>query len=179
MNRILRLAAAGALVFAGACGRASREPAPAAAAPAAPAPLLVARFRPPADGRITAEQLDRYLRVRRAARGRSDRETARALGMDPDEFFWVRGRIVEASVELQSERVRAAAEATYARTLASLRESRRNAKDPAVARAIDEQIGGMERERGSIRKPDAVPASVTANARLIAARRAEIESVSP
>jgi hypothetical protein len=178
MTRFSRLALAGAL-FAAACSKTPREPASPSAAAAPPGPVLVSRFRPPADGRITADQVDRFIRVRRAARGRSDREAARALGMDPDEFFWVRGRIVEASVELQAERVRAAAEATYARTLASLRESRKNAADPGVARAIDEQIAGMERERSAIRHPNPVPASIAANARLVASRRAEVESVSP
>jgi hypothetical protein len=95
------LAAAGAafLLFSG-CRRAAT---PASGTPR-PGPrevaasLLVPRFRPPADGRLTPEQLDHYVRVRRAARGRTDREAARALGIDPDEFFWVRGRILEALV---------------------------------------------------------------------------------
>lgn len=181
MNRLRRLAVPGVLallVFA--CGKGPRlpPPAPPARAVEGPGAMLVPRFRPPADGRLTPEQLERYLRVRRAARGRTDREAARALGIDPDEFFWVRGRIVEALVELQSQKVRTAAEAVYARTLASLRESRKSARDAATARTMDEQIAGMERERSTIRRPDPAPAPIVANARLVAGRRVEIDSVS-
>ena len=141
--------------------------------------LLMPRFRPPSDGRLTAEQLDRYVRVRRAARGRTDRDAARALGVDPDEFFWVRGRVFEALLELETQKVRSASDAVYARTVASLRESRKSARDPAIARTLDEQIAGLERERAAIRKPDAAPASVLANARLVAGRRADVDPVSP
>jgi hypothetical protein len=178
MRREQRLAGAVVLLAAVAsCSKAPPEPVRGPQAPLAPA--FPARFRPPADGRITAAQVDRYVRVRRAARGRSEPEAARALGIDPDEYFWVRGRIVEAMVELQAERVRAAAEGTFARTLASLRESRNRAVEPGTARALDEQIAAMERERGAIRRADPVPPAVAANARLVASRRAEVESVSP
>ena len=42
----------------------------------------VTRFQPPADGLLTDAQLGRYARVRRAAsRGRSDGDSARAVGV--------------------------------------------------------------------------------------------------
>jgi hypothetical protein len=75
--------------------------------------------------------------------------------------------------------VRAASDTVYARTVASLRESRKSARDPATARTLDEQIAGLERERAAIRKPDAAPAAVLANARLVAGRRSDVDSVSP
>ena len=178
MRRVRQLAGAGALLalMAG-CSKAPPGPARGPQGPAAAG--LPARFLPPADGRITAAQVDRYVRVRRAARGRPEPEAAGALGMDPDEFFWVRGRIVEAMVELQAEKVRTAADGTFARTLASLRETRSRAVEPGTAHAMDEQIAAVERERGAIRRPDPVPPAIAANARLVASRRAEIESVSP
>lgn len=137
---------------------------------------LPLRFRPPADGILTDAQLDRYLRVRRAAKGRTDREAARAVGVDPDEFAWVRGRVIEAAVALDTRRVASAAEGTYARTIASLRESRRSARSPETIRAIDEQIAGLERERASLGRLPPLPPAVAANARRVAARRAEIDA---
>lgn len=128
---------------------------------------------------MTDAQLERYVRVRRAARGRSDREAARAVGVDPDEFVWVRARVLEALVALQTSRVRSAAEGTYARTLAALRESRRSARDPQTARTLDEQIAGLERERSTLKREDPLPASVAANARKVAPRRAEIDAAPP
>ena len=63
-----------------ACG----SPSPKGEAPKAVLPGIppVLRFRPPADGLLTEGQLDRYIRVRRATRGRSEEETARAHGVD-------------------------------------------------------------------------------------------------
>ncbi len=149
--------------------------------PARPLPVggRLTRFRPPADGMLTEPQIDRYVRVRRASKGRSGREAAQAVGVDPEEFAWVRGRILEALVALDTRRVRSAAEETYARTLASLRETRKSARTPETARAIDEQVAGLERERASFGKLEPLPADVEVNARRIAARRAEVESVSP
>src|SRR5262249_52237192 len=66
------------------------------------------RFRPPADGLLTPEQLDRYVRVRRVARGRTEAEAARAVGVDSDEYSWVRARVIEALVALDTRRTRAA-----------------------------------------------------------------------
>ncbi len=136
---------------------------------------LPASFRPPADGTLTGAQIDKYVKVRRAAKGRTDAEASRAVGVDPDEFAWVRSRIVEGLLEADRRRVRAASEAVYGKTIASLRETRRAVRDPATARTVDEQIAGLERERLALRRPEAVPPALAANARLVATRRAEID----
>ncbi len=137
------------------------------------------RFRPPADGLLSNGQLDLYVRVRRAAHGRSDEDAARAVGADPEEFSWVRARIVEALVTLDTRRVRATAEETYARTLAALNETRKSVKDKDTLRTIDEQIAGLEKERASWKRAEALPAAVASNAARVAARRAEIDAVWP
>lgn len=175
--RILASAAICALALA--CGRSPAGEGKTAAAVRSAAASVLQRFRPPADGVLTEAQIDRYLRVRHAARGRSDRDAARALGVDPEEFAWVRARIIEALVELETRRVRAAADATYARALASLRESRRGVKSGEAARSLDEQIAAMERERNATKREEPSPPAVIANARKITPHRAEIESVSP
>ena len=85
--------------------------------------LLAAHYQPPPDGLLTDRHLDLYGKVRRAARDRSEADAARALGVDPDEFAWVRARIVEALVALDGSRVREESGETYARAIASLRET--------------------------------------------------------
>jgi hypothetical protein len=139
----------------------------------------VTRFRPPADGLVTDRHVDRYIRVRRAARGRSEEEAAHAVGVDPEEFGWVRARIVEAFVLLDTAQVRTAAEGTYARTIASLREATKSVKDRETLRRMEEQIAALERERASPRPPEASPPAVAANARKLAPRRAELEAARP
>jgi hypothetical protein len=133
-------------------------------------------FAPPADRLLTERQLDLYVKVRRAARERSESDAARALGVDPDEFAWVRARIVEALVALDQSRVRQAAAETYARTIASLRQTLRSVRDPQTARTVEAQIAGLERERAGMRAPEALPVDIAANARKVGARRAELEA---
>lgn len=178
MNRRLALPLL-AVALAGACGKGSagrRELARVAAQSKARIEAA-ARFRPPADGIVTDAQIDRFVRVRRAAtsRGRNDEEASRAVGVDPEEFSWVRARVAEALIEADTRRVRAASDEVYGRTIASLKETRRSVKDAATAKSIDEQIAGLERERASFRRPQPAPPAIAANARKVAARRAEID----
>lgn len=149
---------------------APRSPASAAAAALRP------HFEPPPDRRLTDRHLDEYVKVRRAARERSEADAARALGIDPDEFAWVRARIVEALVALDETRVRQESSETYGRTIASLRLTLKSVRDPETARTIEGQIAGLERERSGMRAPDALPADVAANARKVSGRRVELEA---
>jgi hypothetical protein len=132
-------------------------------------------FQPPADGLLTDAQLDRYVRVSRAAKGRSHEDAARAVGVDPDELAWVRARVDEALLEADRRRIRASADEVYGKTIATLRETRKSVKDEKEGRALDEQIAGLERERAVLRKAEPVPPSVAANAKRVAARRTELE----
>jgi hypothetical protein len=137
------------------------------------------RFQPPADGRLSDRHLDLYLRVRRAARGRTERDTARALGLDPAEFTWVEARVIEALVALDARRVRAGAAETYARAVASLRQTRQRARDPATAAALDAQIAAMEREWGTVRRTETLTPALADNVRRVAGRRVEIAALGP
>jgi hypothetical protein len=145
-------------------------------APSLPGAPAVVRFHPPADGLLTDAHIDHYLRVRRASRGRTDDEATSAVGVDPEEYAWTRARILEAIVQLETAQVRVAAEGTYSRTLASLRQAREGAKDRETARKIDEQIAALERVRQGLKAADPAPPAVAANARKIAPRRAEIQA---
>lgn len=134
-------------------------------------------FEPPADRLLTARHLDLYVKVRRAAKDRSEADAARALGIDPDEFAWARARIVEALVAGDEARVRDAAAATYDRAIASLRKTLETVRDRETASTIQSQIAALERERGGMRRPDPLPKDVAANARLVGGRRAELEAL--
>jgi hypothetical protein len=149
--------------------------APTSGAPAAVAPRRP-RFQPPANRLLTDRHLDVYVKVRRAAHDRSEADAARALGIDSDEFAWVRARVVEALVALDEAHVRQQASETYARTIASLRQTLKSVRDPETALAVEAQIAGLERERTGMQASDPLPAEVAANARKVAGRRAELEA---
>jgi hypothetical protein len=140
---------------------------------------LGTRFVPPQDGLLTDAQIDRYLRVRRAAKGRTEEETARALGTDLDEVAWVRARILEAIVALDTRRLRSASEETYSRAIASLKQTRDSMRDKESQRTLNEQIAALERERASLKGLEALPAEIATNTRRVAARRQEIDAVGP
>jgi len=138
--------------------------------------LLAAHYQPPPDGLLTDRHLDLYAKVRRAARDRSEADAARALGVDPDEFAWVRARIVEALVALDGSRVREESGETYARAIASLRETLKSVRDPRTSRTVESQIAALERERAGMRRSEALPPALAANVRKVAARRAELDA---
>lgn len=137
-------------------------------------------FQPPADARLTDAQIDMYLRVRRAM-GDADTgaEAATRLGASPAEFDWVRARIVEALLALDSRQATAASHESYGRAIATLQEARRGALDAPSANRVEREIAALERERQTLRRPDPLNAVVAANAARIEKRRAEIESPVP
>ena len=159
------------------CGRTERASAEAVRAVRS---RLEPRFEPPADARLTDAQIDMYIRVRRAAGDSgSTAQAARQLGGSPGEFDWVRSRIIEALIALDSRQATAAAVEGYNRALATLREARRGAMNAASANRIESEIAALERERQTIRRPDPFNAVVAVNAARIEKRRAEIESAGP
>ncbi len=176
MRRIFPALALGTAALAAACGKGAPANRLARAAAESTARLAQrAAFRPPADGALTDRHVDLYVKVRRAAKGRTDADASRAVGVDPDEFAWVRSRIIEGLLEADRRRVRAASDEVYGKTIASLRETRRAVRDAATGRSVDEQIGGLERERATLRRAEPVSAALAANARRVAARRADID----
>ena len=180
MNRRFVVLALSAATLA-ACGRAPRA-APAASAPARSGPrsiLPAGGFEPPADGTLTPEQVERFVRVRRAAKGRTDDESARALGIPPEEIAWTRSRILEALVALDEKRVRESSAEAYGRAVTALRAARGGARDPARVRELEEQIAALERERAAVRREDTPTPALARNMQRVAPRRAELEPLAP
>ena len=160
-----------------ACGRTERASAEAVRAVRS---RLEPRFQPPADGRLTDAQIDMYLRTRRATAGAdSESQAAARLGASPAEYDWVRSRIVEALLALDSRQATTAALESYGRALGALREARQGAVNAASARRIESEIAALEKERQATRRPDPLLAVVAANAAKVEKRRAEIQSAGP
>ena len=135
------------------------------------------RFRPPVDGVLTDAQLDAFVKLRRKAGGRSEAEAAAVLGADPAEMAWVRARIVEALLALDAKQVAETVSESYGAAITRLRETRRSERDPKTAARLDAEIGGLERERATLRKGEAPGPAVARNAARIAPRRAELAAL--
>lgn len=137
-------------------------------------------FHPPADGRLTDAQIDTYVRVRKAmSAAGSETEAATRLGVSPAEFDWVRGRIVEALLALDSRQATTAVVDGYGRALTALREARQGSVQASSARRVEAEIAAFERERQATRRPDPLVSVVAANAAKVEKRRAEIQSAAP
>ena len=180
MSVIRRGAAAALLLLFFGCSKPASPPAQTGQARAGLSKLaLIQRFRPPADGLLTDAMIDRYLKVRRAARGQPEEDAASALRADPGETVWVEARIREALAELNTRRLRAETEDGYARAISSLKQARESIRDKESAKTLNEQIVTLEKERASLKALDSGTPGLVANARRIAGRRAEIDSVRP
>jgi hypothetical protein len=128
---------------------------------------------------LTDEQVERFIRVRRAAKGRTDAESARALGVLPEELSWTRARIVEALVALDEKRVREASAEVYAKAVAQLKAAQSAARNPSDARVIEEQIAALEKDRSAFRREETSPPAPARNIARVAGRRAELEALAP
>jgi hypothetical protein len=128
---------------------------------------------------LSDEQVERFLRVRRAAKGRTDAEAARALGVLPEELSWTRARIVEVLVALDEKRVREASAEVYAKAVAQLKTAQSAARNPSDARVIEEQIAALEKDRSALRREETPPPSLARNIARVAGRRAELEALAP
>ena len=140
---------------------------------------LAPRYSPPANGEISPSQIDLYLRVRRAGRHGSDIDAARDLGIDPVEYVWVRSRVLEALAYLDAKRVQDGATEAYTRSVAVLREARKETGDAKTAARLDSELSAVERERASARRVDPALSAGARNAVRVAERRAEIDAVAP
>jgi hypothetical protein len=136
-------------------------------------------FEAPADGVLKPEQVERFLRVRGRARTESMAQALAAASVDPEEYGWVRARIQEALLALDTERVVAASSEAYARAIAGLREARRSARDAKTAARLDAEIATLERERANLRRRPPPPSSVQRNTALVSRRRSQIEAAGP
>lgn len=161
-------------------------------------------YRPPADALLTAAQIESFLEVRdatirsysapgaraplegeegisRATQARAaEMRAARQLGVSPEEYLWVRERILEAEAAAITTKLNADVLALLEKTLSSLRGRRATAPDEASRRLLDEQLASFEAEAVRVRREAAEkePESVRANLKLLGPYRPKISATS-
>jgi hypothetical protein len=150
-------------------------------------------YRPPADGRVTAAQVEIYLsildRVRLDLRGvrptpaadplttvPADVAAARARGVNVEEFLWVKERVLEAEAATMTARLNASALALVEKTLADLKARQEDAADDGSRKLLAEQTAQFEAEAERIRRESKLrePDSVRANMKTLEPFRARL-----
>jgi hypothetical protein len=160
----------------------------------------MASFRPPPDGLLRKEQIQRYIRVLESAARASrpaeatgagqeasalvdedplvalDLAAARRLGFPEEEYLWIRERVLEAEASAMNAKLNADVLAMLEKTLADLRARRTTAADSGSRQLVDEQIAGFEAERGRVRieAAEPEPAQVKGNLRVVEPYRTRI-----
>lgn len=151
-------------------------------------------YRPPADSRLTREQVQAFVAVlERAAKappppspapragGVDDADpfeviAARQAGVNVEEFFWVRERVLEAEAALTTQKLDADVLAMLEKTLSDLRARRQQATDDASRQLLDEQLAQFQAEAERVRRESRreEPAHVVANGKTIGPLRERI-----
>lgn len=168
-------------------------------------PALTEReaYRPPADAILTVAQIEAFLKVREAtirsysspgaraplegeegisratlARA-SEMRAARQLAVPPEEYLWVRERILEAEAATSTAKLNADILALLEKTLASLRERRPSAPDEASRQLLGEQIASFEAEAARVRREagEKEPEAVRANLKVLGPYRHKISAI--
>lgn len=155
------------------CGSPDSNPAASTNAPLSQAAEPRDVYRPPADGRVTAAQVEAYLsildRVRLDRRGArptpesdplstvpADVAAARARRVNVEEFLWVKERVLEAEAATMTARLNASALTMLEKTLADLKARRGDAADEGSRRLLAEQTAQFEAEAERVRRESKV-----------------------
>jgi hypothetical protein len=168
-------------------------------------PALTEReaYRPPADAILTVAQVEAFLKVREAtirsysspgaraplegeegisratlARA-SEMRAARQLAVPPEEYLWVRERILEAEAAEATARLNADVLALLEKTLASLRDRKPSAPDEASRQLLEEQIASFEAEAVRVRREagEKEPEAIRANLRIVGPYRQKMSAI--
>jgi hypothetical protein len=143
------------------CHRKADEPVRKPAVPARP--VLVLRFTPPPDGKLSEKQIDLFLKVRPREKQISDRtgdpaadvRAARELGRDPAEYQWVKARVAEAvliRITADWESMDEGSRQAMLEGMERVRDTLRDREDRAV---LERRIAQL---RGGAPEPPASPA---------------------
>ncbi len=175
------------------CGDAEAPSSPPSAAPLPRAGGSRDVYRPPADGRVTPQQVEIYLGV--LDRLRLDRKegktpppsdpltsvpadlaAARVRGVNTEEFLWVKERVLEAEAASMTAHLNASVLAMLERTLADLKARKADAADEGSRKLVGEQIANFEAEAERVRREsrEKEPDSVRANMKTLEPFRARL-----
>lgn len=155
------------------------------------------RYDPPKDGRVSPSQVAMYLGIQRAMVTRLrdgaaapqaenspldtglDEKLARESGANPEEYLWVRGRILDARLARSQRSLHAPLAALLEKSRAELEKSRAVAADDRTRAVVEEQLRAVEAEIERERKrekPKEEP-STTANLALLEPHLAELDAI--
>lgn len=162
-------AIASSLLLSGTLGCAQREPVsdrpPASASVEAKASAEPRAFRPPPDGRLTAEQVERYIAVQKktaeaaaavrlddaksaaaqlADLATADLRAAQKLGWDVDEYRWVKERVAAARVPGGGMKLDGLVKNLTAASVKGLESVRDQTDDPREKARLNEEITRMK-----------------------------------
>jgi hypothetical protein len=123
-------------------------------------------YQSPADGRLTARQIEMYLDVRRREReirevepddlanaATADLRAALELGYNPKEYSWVEERVLEAQMLQTTQALRHQIDRGREAILSRLEEQRRTAADDAQRSEIEKQIAALREGAAAAREP--------------------------
>ena len=160
-------------------------------------------YRPPADGVLTVDQVEAFLKVRREAlrelstagppaplegeqgiSGASESRAAeiraaRQLSVPVEEYLWVRERVLEAEAAAVTAKLNADILVLLEKTLASLRERRAAAPDEPSRQILDEQIASFSAEAARVKREagEKEPESVRANMKVLEPHRPRLSAI--
>jgi hypothetical protein len=145
-----------------------------------------ATYQPPADGRMTEEQLRRYLEVKRRSRqGRTaeaaaggeepaqaaDLRAALELGYNPKEIGWVQERVLEAWIALRGQELDRKIAESRNQMLRDLEARLQSAADPQQKAELEKQIAEI---RAAAPVATAAPPPLEHNAKLVGRHESEV-----
>jgi hypothetical protein len=149
-----------------------------------------ARYQPPADGRLTDQQVRMYLEVKRRARkaraeapaapatpaapepaATADLRAALELGYNPKELTWVQGRIQEAWIALRGQELDRKIAESRNQMIRELETQLASATDPRQKAELEKQIAEI---RAAAPLPTAAPPAVDHNTALVQRYESEV-----
>ncbi len=162
-------------------------------------------YRPPLDGKLQPKQVEMYLSVlsrlqsggqptpRPGSKGAAgllspgevppdapaDIATAAAMGLNVEEYLWVRERVLDAEAALASAKLNQDMLAMLDRTIADIKARREVATDEPSRRLIEEQIASFTAERDRERREAAQrePESTEANMKLLLPQKEKLTAL--
>lgn len=144
-----------------------------------------ATYQPPADGRMTDEQIRKYLEVKRRARqGRpaggagadepsnaADLRAALELGYNPKEIGWIQERVQEAWIALRGQELDRKIAESRNQMLQDLETRLKSATDPGQTAELEKQIAEI---RAAAPLATAAPPPLEHNAKLVGRYESEV-----
>ncbi|HEV8269369.1 MAG TPA: hypothetical protein VGR00_14080 [Thermoanaerobaculia bacterium] len=155
-------------------------------------------YKPPRDGKLVGRQVEAYLAVLARLEAASARvaspspaplesldatppdvAAARALGQNPEEFLWVKERVLEAEAAAMTAKLNADVLAMLDRTIRDLKQRRDSAPDEGSKKLLSEQIASFEAEAERVKREarEKEPEPIPSNMKIVEPYRARLRAL--